>query len=321
MFASIKTKIKINQMRKSILFILLLFSLSILISSCKKDGEVGPAGKDGLVGAAGADGSQIYSGQGVPAADRGINGDYYLDLNTGILYGPKADGNWAEGFGLSGENGINGSNGTNGTNGIDGSAIHSGLNLPVTETGLPEGYNVGDFFLDTDEYLLYGPLKEIEGAASWGPGLMLKGNANVKTYKLTIPNNQWSITVNTDDEFRYKRIHFSALTNDIMNNGCIFVYEQYYIGGWRPLPITYASSYNNLHVWEYATGKNTDGNYLRIGESLDILAATHNEALGDIATKVFKIIIVQGEAADLVLTGGTKKISIKELSKRLSIEL
>lgn len=38
--------------------------------------------------------SLYLAGTGVPSASLGLNGDYYLDQNTGNLYGPKASGAW-----------------------------------------------------------------------------------------------------------------------------------------------------------------------------------------------------------------------------------
>jgi hypothetical protein len=43
-----------------------------------------------LIGATGTAGTRIYSGSGFPPnPDVGITGDFYLDVTTAILYGPK----------------------------------------------------------------------------------------------------------------------------------------------------------------------------------------------------------------------------------------
>ena len=53
-------------------------------------GTTGLAGATGAVGDTGIPGTRIYSGSGYPPnPDVGIIGDYYLDTNAGILYGPK----------------------------------------------------------------------------------------------------------------------------------------------------------------------------------------------------------------------------------------
>src|SRR6185437_2746478 len=54
----------------------------------------GAQGPQGPAGPAGVPGSQIYSGTGVPAANLGINGDYYLDKSTSNFYGPKTANGW-----------------------------------------------------------------------------------------------------------------------------------------------------------------------------------------------------------------------------------
>lgn len=51
-------------------------------------GPVGPAGPNGIPG------SVIYSGIGIPSNAVGVNGDYYLDQASAILYGPKASNIW-----------------------------------------------------------------------------------------------------------------------------------------------------------------------------------------------------------------------------------
>ena len=43
---------------------------------------------------AGQSGSKIYSGSGAPAADKGIEGDWYIDTVNKRLYGPKTTAGW-----------------------------------------------------------------------------------------------------------------------------------------------------------------------------------------------------------------------------------
>lgn len=70
---------------------------------------------------AGADGNTILSGN-VPPTTEGVNGDFYIDLNTSTLYGPKALNAWPSGISLKGESGLNGQNGADGQDGADGDA-------------------------------------------------------------------------------------------------------------------------------------------------------------------------------------------------------
>lgn len=57
-----------------------------------------------VTGPPGADGSKIYSGTGAPSSSTGVDGDYYIDTTPGAVtwYGPKADGAWPAGIGLTG---------------------------------------------------------------------------------------------------------------------------------------------------------------------------------------------------------------------------
>lgn len=167
-------------MKNNFTFLALLL-IVIFGSSCSEtglEGPEGPAGAQGKTGEAGAvgpggkDGSIMYSGAGVPANTIGVNGDYYLDKNTGNLYGPKVAGAWGTPTVLRGTNGTNGtngaagSNGTNGTNGTNGSTTLNGNGTPSASTGI-----VGDYFLDKANYMLYGP----KTAAGWGIPILLKG--------------------------------------------------------------------------------------------------------------------------------------------------
>ncbi|RFS23495.1 hypothetical protein DVR12_10810 [Chitinophaga silvatica] len=111
----------------SILYLSFCFLLS-----CSKDGAQGPQGNTGpqgsagpqgiagAVGPAGKNGSTIYAGEGVPANSVGQLGDYYLDKNTGILYGPKKSSGWDALISLKGDKGNTGAQGTKGEKGDKG---------------------------------------------------------------------------------------------------------------------------------------------------------------------------------------------------------
>jgi hypothetical protein len=101
---------------------------SFLFTSCKK-GDIGPAGATGSSGATGAsgangatgangangqDGNTILSGEGVPDVTLGVIGDFYLDISTTSLYGPKTASGWGEPVSLKGEQGEAGAAGDNG---------------------------------------------------------------------------------------------------------------------------------------------------------------------------------------------------------------
>jgi hypothetical protein len=74
------------------------------------------AGTTGPTGAAGVDGRFIYSGSTGPSAGLGRSGDYFIDFNAGVLYGPKASNSWGSGLLLqSGPQGPTGATGAGAT--------------------------------------------------------------------------------------------------------------------------------------------------------------------------------------------------------------
>lgn len=94
-------------------------------------GATGPAGATGaastVTGPTGADGKTIRHGSGAPLSGLGVDGDFYLDTATNILYGPKTSGAWGSGTSIIGATGAAGSAatitvGTTTTTGPTGSA-------------------------------------------------------------------------------------------------------------------------------------------------------------------------------------------------------
>src|SRR5580704_5513400 len=133
---------------------LLLFSLALMLftASCGKDGAAGPQGPQGPQGTPGTngtngkDGTTIYSGTTAPATTIGAIGDFYIDLSSGIFYGPKTTSGWGTGFSIKGPAGPAGTNGTNG------SVIYSGNTAPSASIGA-----IGDFYIDLTNKIFYGP--------------------------------------------------------------------------------------------------------------------------------------------------------------------
>lgn len=72
-------------------------------------GPAGPAGANGAAGAAGANGKTVLSGTATPGAGVGAIGDFYMDTDDSIMYGPKAasgaNGGWGTGTALKGATG------------------------------------------------------------------------------------------------------------------------------------------------------------------------------------------------------------------------
>jgi hypothetical protein len=102
----------------------------------------------------------IRSGNGVPAASLGIDGDFYIDLKTMNFYGPKANKRWPIPTSLRGPTGAAGPSGADGKNGTTASATAgaAGATGPAGPAG-PKG--------DTGAT---GPKGEIGAAGAAGTG-------------------------------------------------------------------------------------------------------------------------------------------------------
>ena len=203
------------------------FILSFFLFQCdKEDGSVGPQGPQGLqgeIGPAGENGSIIHADSGPPAAALGGNGDFYLDKDTGELYGPKLEtSGWGTPISLSGSTGANGSDGTNGA---DGSQIFAGTTDPGSTTGA-----MGDFYLNKNTFDLYGP----KTAGGWGTPINLKGTANVM-YSSWI-DADWNLV----DDPRSKTMKISAnqlSNNDLRNKAILLMYlKQFGTSSIYPMP-------------------------------------------------------------------------------------
>jgi hypothetical protein len=62
----------------------------------------------------------ILNGKGAPKSTLGIDGDFYIDINTMNIYGPKAKGKWPTSVSMKGLAGTNGTNGVAGATGATG---------------------------------------------------------------------------------------------------------------------------------------------------------------------------------------------------------
>ncbi|MBI9056321.1 MAG: collagen-like protein [Labilibaculum sp.] len=313
-------------------FVVAFLALSISMVSCSGDdgeaGLIGPKGDQGEqgvagpVGPAGDDGSQMYSGEGEPEATVGVTGDYYLDIATGMLYGPKqVDDSWADtdGFSLMGAAGTNGTNGTNGTDGADGSQILSGEGVPTADDG-----EHGDFYLDKETAILYGPKNNkgiAIGGTGWGAGLELKGadgNANVKTYKLTINADDWNIVNNVDgrsNKYGEYELYLETLTEDVYENGIILVYWDKVISSNQQnlyqLPKTEVTESNNIMLHRFYIIKNT-GNY-RLWIKTELIANNDSSELLDFGDESYKIKLVTGQAAVQLIANKDNQLEFDRL--------
>jgi hypothetical protein len=86
-------------------------------------GLTGPAGATGAPGTNGTNGTTILNGTGAPGSAVGNNGDFYIDTEADVLYGPKNGGTWPiPGTSLVGSPGATGPQGPAGPEGPAGSA-------------------------------------------------------------------------------------------------------------------------------------------------------------------------------------------------------
>jgi len=150
-------------------------------------GPQGPAGSQGAQGVTGSNGQTMVAGKAalsgaVDPTTEGVDGDFYVNTSTNMLFGPKANSVWpggsvsvigpqgAQGIqgvagvsgsqgpaGASGATGSQGPQGIQGTAGVDGQTVIAGkavLNGTVDPT--TEGTN-GDFYINTTNSKLFGP--------------------------------------------------------------------------------------------------------------------------------------------------------------------
>ncbi len=158
-------------------------------------GVQGPAGGQGAQGVAGTNGQLLIAGNAAlsgtvdPANTVGVNGDFYVNTTTNMVFGPKAGGVWPSGSvsmvgpqgqqglqgvqgaqGVAGANGVAGATGPQGPQGvagpmglqgttgtagqilIAGNAALSGSTDPSASVGVN-----GDFYVNTTTNMVFGP--------------------------------------------------------------------------------------------------------------------------------------------------------------------
>lgn len=193
-----------------LLWSVLLLVIGLALPAC--EGPTGPEGPQGLqgeqgaIGPAGEDGSTIHAGDGVPSADLGVEGDYYLDRTAAELYGPKTPEGWGTPITLRGPAGADGQDGA------DGSQIYAGEGAPDAGIGA-----VGDYYLDKANYDLYGP----KTTSGWGDPLNLQATTNVMYSVWT------DITWGSDDSDTYKDMLFleDRITQEFLNQGGVVLMQ------------------------------------------------------------------------------------------------
>ena len=92
----------------------LLFTIAILTTSISQT-PLNAAGRT-----AASIPNTILNGKGAPLNSLGINGDFYIDTRSLLLYGPKSKNKWPAPQNLQGPTGAAGASGSDGKNGADG---------------------------------------------------------------------------------------------------------------------------------------------------------------------------------------------------------
>ncbi|GGH03761.1 collagen-like protein [Mucilaginibacter phyllosphaerae] len=104
-------------------------------------GPQGPKGDKGDTGLTGANGKTILSGTANPSNSTGTDGDFYLNTNSLLLFGPKTAGIWGNGVpivgiqGEQGEPGLQGPAGPTGAIGAKGDKGDAGAKGPDGNNG------------------------------------------------------------------------------------------------------------------------------------------------------------------------------------------
>ena len=65
----------------------------------------------------------ILNGRGAPTNAVGIDGDFYIDIRSLLIFGPKSKGKWPAPRNLQGPTGPAGISGADGKNGVDGKTV------------------------------------------------------------------------------------------------------------------------------------------------------------------------------------------------------
>ncbi len=230
-----------------------MIGLVAIITSCKKDDTTRPAV---TANNGGVKGAKVYSGTTDPSDTLGTIGDFYINLSTDLLFGPKTVSGWGTSVSLSQVGSFTGTE-----NGATNGQLYNGSGPPSSTLG-----TVGDFYLDTVAYMLYGP----KTAAGWGTPIAVQRpgtNTDVKTDLFTVTNANWlwnsqyvfetSSSSYTEYFTRYYVRVNNTVTQDVLNNGMVLVYMQpspvNNPNQWAPLPYQFASSFGYTYNYVYVT--------------------------------------------------------------------
>lgn len=140
------------------------------------EGAPGPVGEPGPQG---KPGSTVLSGKGAPSAFMGEEGDFYIDLNSYKMYGPKKEDSWiaeVDLVGPAGPQGQTGPTGPSGASGPVGATGPSGIpgyshlyfdfaNIGLAHSGAaPELCYTSDFRLSRGDYAVIAYVEAFDDA-------------------------------------------------------------------------------------------------------------------------------------------------------------
>ena len=108
----------------------------------------------------------ILNGKGAPKSSLGIDGDFYIDTRSLLLYGPKAKGKWPTPQSIQGPTGPAGNDGRNGS---DGKAVATNVSAVTGPQG-PQGAT--------------GPQGEKGEKGDGGIAMKTHGNSDLNTLEL-----------------------------------------------------------------------------------------------------------------------------------------
>lgn len=145
-------------------------------------GAIGSIGSQGIQGIQGVRGATFLSGTTGPiSTTTAIDGDYFLNTTTRLLYGPRVTTSgvvsWGGAIDLKGETGAQGIQGVAGAIGAvgpDGTKIFYGNEVPTSTFPSSSERREGDFYIDLVAGRLYGGYTTSQ---AWGAGVSLLGPA------------------------------------------------------------------------------------------------------------------------------------------------
>lgn len=292
-------------MKRKIYLLLTLASI-VLLAACGKDGATGPQGPQGVTGPtgtqgalgptgpAGANGTVIYSGNGAPAAATGAIGDFYLDLTAGVLYGSKTSSGWGAGFSLKGATGpagAPGATGATGATGAAGSQILSGTTMPDANAG-----NIGDYYLDKTDYLLFGP----KTSTGWGTAISLSKGSDVIYSGYNYATNFRDTTID-GSQLKVADLAATDLTQQAIDQDAFEIY------------FTFGAGIFGLPYTSYAGGAENTLSYLpRVGHFIITRFTADNSGSVPLSVLLqYRYVIIPGT----ILTSVNHHINIKNYAE------